>query len=223
MKVWAFVLGACAAGVVVGNGQAAALLSRGLQATGPHGAWYASRAAGIASYLFLWLGLVGGLLMSSAWFDGMLSRARLLAFHQAASIAGVLLGVAHGLVLIEDDWTHFGLFDVLVPFGSYYKTLLTGVGTLALYLAAVVSVSFWFRRQIGMKAWRYLHYTSLAAFAGAFWHGVSIGTDSRSAWLMVTYLATTLAVVFGVLLRITYRRAAVKRSTVPVRSEAQAA
>ncbi|MEO8539511.1 MAG: hypothetical protein ABI577_07200 [bacterium] len=223
MKVFALCIFAGVIGSFVGNGTGVTLIARGLDATGPHGAWYASRAAGVASYLFLWLGLVGGLLMSSAWFDGMLSRARLLAFHQSATIAGVLLGLGHGLVLIPDHWTQFGLFDVLVPFGSYYKTLLTGIGTLALYLSAIVSISFWFRKQIGMKAWRYLHYSSVLAFAGAFWHGISVGTDSRSTWLMLVYLTTTLAVVFGVMLRITYRRAAVKRSTVPIRTEAQAA
>ena len=223
MKYWGFAIAAAAAGIVVGNGLFGEVVTRGLEATGPHGAWYASRAAGIASYLFLWLGLVGGLLMSSAWFDGYLSRARLLAFHQTATIAGVLLGLGHGLVLIPDEWTHFGLFDVLVPFGSYYKTLLTAVGTLALYLSAIVSVSFWFRKQLGMKTWRYLHYSSVLAFAGAFWHGMSLGTDSHATWLMTIYLGTTLAVVFGVMLRITYRRAAVKRSTVPMKTEAQAA
>jgi hypothetical protein len=223
MKILGLCLLAGIAGSFVGNGTGTMLIARARDASGPHGAWYASRAAGIASYLFLWLGLVGGLLMSSAWFDGMVSRARLLAFHQTATIAGVLLGFAHGLVLTQDHWTHFGLFDVLVPFGSYYKTLLTGIGTLALYLTAVVSVSFWFRKQMGMKAWRYLHYSSALAFAGAFWHGLSIGTDAHSTWLMATYLGTTLSVVFGVMLRITYRRPAVKRSNLPVRTEAQAA
>jgi len=223
VKIVVIATAAVAAGILIGNGAAGAAVTRGLAETGPHGAWYASRAAGIASYLFLWLGLVGGLLMSSAWFDGILSRARLLALHQTAAIAGVLLGLAHALVLIPDGWTRFGLFDVLVPFGSYYERWLTGIGTLALYLSGVVSVSFWFRKRIGMRAWRYLHYGSFASFAGAFWHGLSVGTDSRSTWLMTVYLATTLAVVFGVMLRITYRRAAVRRSNVPVRPEAQAA
>jgi hypothetical protein len=120
----------CIAGVAgsfVGNGTGVAIIARGFAAAGPHSAWYASRGAGIASYLFLWLGLVGGLLMSSAWFDGFVSRARLLAFHQSATIAGVLLGLGHGLVLTQDPWVHFSLTDVLVPFDSYYKPMLTGI------------------------------------------------------------------------------------------------
>lgn len=108
-------LAGAVAGGLLGGGLAAHVMPE----PGEHGAWYASRAAGITSYLFLWLGLAGGLMMSSAWFDGIIGRARLLAIHQVASIAGVLLGLAHALILIPDGWTQFGLVDVLVPFGSY--------------------------------------------------------------------------------------------------------
>ena len=222
MKILGIAFAAGVVGILFGNGVASTVIDWGLGLTGPQGAWYSSRAAGIASYLFLWMGLVGGLLMSSAWFDGMLSRARLLAFHQTASIAGVLLGFAHGLVLLEDNWIHFTVTGILVPFASEYRTFLSGLGTLSLYVFTVVTLSFWFRKQMGMKAWRYLHYSSMFAFLGAFWHGLSSGTDSREPWLMTVYLGTTLVVVFGVMLRITYRRAAIRRSNVQV-GEAQAA
>ncbi|MBA4179916.1 MAG: hypothetical protein C0506_04935 [Anaerolinea sp.] len=178
---------------------------------GPHGAWYASRAAGIASYLFLWLGLAGGLLMSSAWFDGLIGRARLLALHQAASITGVALGFAHALVLIPDGWTEFGLIDLFVPYASYYKPTLSGVGTISLYIALIVSASFWFRQAIGMRTWRIIHYMSVVAFAGALWHGVQMGTDSREPWLLGAYLATSLLIIFGVVIRLTYIRPAPQR------------
>ncbi len=178
---------------------------------GQHGAWYASRAAGVASYIFLWLGLVGGLLMSSAWFDGIIGRARLLAVHQSASFAGIALGFSHALILIPDGWTSFGIVDVLIPFGSYYERFATGVGSLALYLGLVVSVSFWFRKRLGMKAWRYLHYSSFLAYVGALWHGLSVGTDSSQPWLVAVYVFTSLLVVFGLVVRLTYTRAARQR------------
>lgn len=178
---------------------------------GAHGAWYASRAAGIASYLFLWLGLVGGLLMSSAWFDGLVGRARLLALHQAASITGVALGFAHAIVLIPDAWTTFTLVDLFVPYASYYKPALTGVGTISLYIALIVSASFWFRRAIGTRMWRTIHYMSVVSFGAALWHGVQLGTDSREPWLLGTYLLTSLLIVFGVVVRLTYIRPAPQR------------
>ncbi len=212
MKTWAIILvGAAAgsaAGVIFGKDVAQALLPE----PGAHGAWYASRAAGVASYLFVWLGLVGGLLMSSAWFDGLIHRGRLLAIHQVASIAGMALGLFHGLVLIPDGWTQFGLWDILVPFGSYYQPLLSAVGTLVLYLGVIVSASFWFRSLMGAKAWRMLHYSSFLVYAGALWHGINIGTDVGEPWLLSIYVVTSLTVTFGLVVRITYRRPSRKKA-----------
>ncbi|MBE7519846.1 MAG: hypothetical protein HS107_11450 [Thermoflexaceae bacterium] len=121
MKLWAMFALAGMAGVLGGGRILSGPLEDLLPDAGTHGAWYASRAAGLAAYLCVWLGLAGGLLMSSAWFDGIIGRARLLAIHQTASLAGVVLGLAHGLVLIPDGWTDFGVADILVPFVSYYR------------------------------------------------------------------------------------------------------
>jgi methionine sulfoxide reductase heme-binding subunit len=174
--------------------------------SGGHGAWYASRAAGVASYVFIWLGLAGGFAMSSAWFDGIVGRGRLLAIHQTGSIAGLVLGAFHAIILIPDGWTRFGYWDLFVPFGSYYEPLLSAIGTLALYLGIVVSASFWFRTQIGVKRWKMLHYSSFLVYAGALYHGLNLGTDSNEVWLIAIYLVTSLTVVFWLMVRITYTR-----------------
>lgn len=203
-----FGLGGAAIGATAGNGWAERLLPE----AGAHGAWYASRAAGIASYLFLWVGLAGGLMMSSAWFDGLVGRARLLAIHQSASIAGVFLGLGHGLVLIPDGWTQFGLTDVLVPFGSYYERADVALGTISLYLAAIVSFSFWFRSAIGAAVWRRVHRAAFIAYAAALWHGLRVGTDSSEPWLLGLYLVTSLSVVFAVTVRLTFLKAPRKRA-----------
>ena len=154
--------------------------------------------------------------MSSAWFDGIIGRARLLAIHQSASITGIILGLGHALVLIPDGWTHFGLVDVLLPFGSYYERMAVGIGSLSLYLGAAVSFSFWFRGVIGTRAWRWLHRASFVSFAGALWHGLKVGTDSSEPWLMAIYVATSLSVVFWLVVRLTYIRPQRRRAAVEV-------
>jgi predicted ferric reductase len=199
--VLAVLLGAIA-GAMYARPLAGALFGDG----GGHGAWYASRAAGVASYLCLWLAFVGGLLMSSAWLDGIVGRARLVALHQSASFAGVFLGLAHALVLIPDRFTHFGLADVLLPFASYYQTSLSAVGQLVLYLAVIVSLSFWFRAYLGAKTWKAIHWASVLIYAGALWHGLQLGTDSEAPWLMALYFATSTAVIVAAVVRITYAR-----------------
>ena len=187
-------------------------------AAGEHGAWYASRGAGFAAYMFIWVSLVGGLLMSSAWFDGIVGRGRLLAIHQAASICGVLLAFGHALILIPDRWTAFGLIDLFLPFASDYDRLNLALGTLSFYLTALVSFSFWFRNAIGVRMWRWVHRAAFIADAGALWHGVRAGSDSGEPWVAALYAITASTVVFGAGIRITYRKAAPKRAAkgVPV-------
>jgi predicted ferric reductase len=179
-----------------------------------HGAWYASRASGIAAYLCLWLGLAGGLTMSSGWFDGIVNRGRLLAIHQTFGVAGVALGLAHALVLIPDEWTRFTAIDLFVPFASYYKPQLSAAGTIALYLTAIVTVSFWFRGLIGMRTWRLIHYTSFLAYVTGLWHGVQLGTDSTSPWLLAIYLGSSMVTIMALVIRLTYAR--------PVRTQLRA-
>ncbi|MGD9933701.1 MAG: hypothetical protein AB7T37_08260 [Dehalococcoidia bacterium] len=213
-SAWFLLFGATTlVGLTGGALYGAGAMSRLLPADGGHGAWYASRAAGVASYLFIWLGLVGGLLMSSAWFDGFVGRARLLAIHQVASMTGIALGSAHGLVLIPDGWTQFGLFDVLVPFGSYYDRSVTAIGQLALYLGVLVSASFWVRSAIGTRAWRLIHYTSFVVYGGALWHGLQMGTDSSSVWLLSVYFLTSAFVMVALTVRITFVRQATRRAS----------
>lgn len=189
-----------AAGVMYGGQVVGALMPD----AGSHGAWYASRAAGFASYFFLWVALAGGVLMSSAWFDGLVNRGRLLAIHQAAAISGLALGLGHALVLIPDGWTGFGLVDLFVPFASSYHRALTGIGTTSLYLFAIVTFSFWVRGAIGIRLWRWIHYASAVAFAGALWHGIQLGSDTQTPWARALYLGTTAVLLGAIILRTTY-------------------
>ncbi len=211
---WLLLFGATSGfGLISGVLFGAGAMARLLPADGDHGAWYASRAAGVASYGFIWLGLVGGLLMSSAWFDGLIGRARLLAIHQVASITGLALGFAHGLILIPDGWTHYNLFDVLVPFGSYRDREIAAVGQLTLYLGVLVSASFWVRSAIGTRAWRLIHYTSFVVYGGALWHGLQAGSDSSSLWLLAVYFATSAFVMVALTVRITFVRPSTRRAS----------
>ena len=71
-----------------------------------------------------------------------------------------------------------------------------GVGQIALYLMAIVYVSFYVRRRIGQRAWRLLHYATFFAFLGATGHGLMTGSDSSAPWAFWTYVVAGLAVMF---------------------------
>ena len=206
MRSGAFLVALGAMGLLIGLRYVDGVAGEVIPDAGTHGAWYGSRAAGLASYIMLWVAVAGGVLMSSAWFDGIVNRGRLLAVHQVGALAGLALGVVHALLLIPDGWTSFGLIDLLVPFASSYERPLTGVGTTTLYLFAIVTFSFWARGTLGARVWRWIHYASAVAFAGAAWHGIQLGSDTEASWARALYLGTTMLLLGAVILRVTYLR-----------------
>ena len=173
---------------------------------GGHAAWYASRAAGFAAYFSLWIALAGGLLMSSAWVDGIVARARLLAIHQTAGLVGLGFAAGHALVLLLDSYIGYSVVDLLVPFAASHERTLTGLGVVTLYLTALVTLSFWVRTAIGMRVWRMVHYLSVVAFLGAAWHGMQMGTSADFGWGRAVYLITTLSLVTATVVRAVYVR-----------------
>lgn len=205
MPIRYIILPSIAAGAAAGL-LLAAPLARLLPDPGGHGAWYGSRAAGLVAYGFLWLSLAGGLLMSSAWFDGIINRARLLALHQSLALAALALGLGHALILIPDGWTHFGIVDLFVPYASYYRRADAALGTIALYLFAIVSFSFWFRGAIGPATWRWVHRASFIAYLAALWHGIRIGTDTDALPVAMLYIATSSLLLGALTVRLTYVR-----------------
>jgi predicted ferric reductase len=173
---------------------------------GGHGPWYASRAAGFAAYLALWASLVVGILMSSTWLDGIVNRGQLLAAHQTLAVIGVAFALAHAAVLIPDQWTAFSPVDLFVPFASQFERVQTGVGTIALWLFAIVTFSFWVRTLLGPAMWRMIHYASVVAYLAALWHGARLGTDTAQWWAAALYIGTFSILLGAFVTRLTYAR-----------------
>jgi predicted ferric reductase len=158
--------------------------------------WYITRAAGLIAYLLLWLSTAWGLGVSSRIFDPLLQRNYTYDFHQFISLLAIGFLGLHLTVLLLDHYLPFSIAQVLIPFTSTYRTLWVGIGGIAFYLTLLVTVTFYMRRRIGVRAFRIIHVFSLVAFVGAALHGFFSGTDT-SLWSVKTmYEVTFLSVVF---------------------------
>jgi DMSO/TMAO reductase YedYZ heme-binding membrane subunit len=114
----------------------------------------------------------------------------------------LLFATLHGALLIADQSFPFTPRAILVPFASPYSPISVGVGQLTFYLTAIVTASFYIRRQIGQRAWRLLHYLTFVAFIGASAHGVASGSDSGTPWAFWIYVIPIAAAVFFLTYRI---------------------
>jgi methionine sulfoxide reductase heme-binding subunit len=151
--------------------------------------WYAIRVTGICAYLALWLTTVAGVCISGQFGGRWLPGALLYPLHQLGDLALSLM-VLHAALLLGDHYAQFTPASLVVPFTAIYRPEWTGLGIIALYLAAIVYWSVHFRPRIGYRAWRAIHLLSFVAFLLALAHGFASGTDSSAFAMRATYLVT---------------------------------
>ena len=168
--------------------------------------WLASRSAGIVAYLLLSLAVLIGLAMALR-IGTPRARLGLRAVHERVALLALASVAAHGLFLLFDPWLKPGLEGVLVPFTMDYRPVWTGIGIVAGYLAAGLSLTYYVRRRIGSKRWRLAHRFIPLAWAMAALHVAGAGTDAVSLWLDIP-LALTATLVLALLFeRMIARRA----------------
>jgi predicted ferric reductase len=173
-----------------------------------HMYWYLGRSAGLVAFWLLFLSVVLGIAVSSRIFDGLFQRGWVYDIHKFLSIFVLLAMVFHVLILLPDPWAKFTLVEFLVPFKSHYRPTPVALGTLTLYGSIAITASFYFKRFIGQKGWRWLHYGTFLLFIGALVHGLLSGTDSKQPAVQISYLVAGVLILFFVFFRILVTRAA---------------
>jgi predicted ferric reductase len=158
--------------------------------------WYMARSGGIVGYLLLWLSVLWGLVLSTRVTAQWLPAPLVYGLHEFLSLGAVVFSTLHAAILLGDRYINFDILHLVIPFTAPYEPIWTGLGTVAFYLIAVLTGSFYIRRQIGHKMWRVLHYLTFAAFALVLAHGLLAGTDSRLGEVQLMYLFTGISVLF---------------------------
>jgi DMSO/TMAO reductase YedYZ heme-binding membrane subunit len=158
--------------------------------------WHLSRSAGTVAYLLLLGSTVWGLLLSSKIIKEAVPAVLSLAMHNILSWLALAFTGLHALVLLLDNYFTYTLADLTIPFIGPYRPGWVGLGIMAFYTMALVSISFSFRKRMGQKHWRNLHYLSFAVFILATAHGIGAGTDSSKMGMQLIYLGSGLLVFF---------------------------
>ncbi|HRQ36536.1 MAG TPA: hypothetical protein PLD25_01300 [Chloroflexota bacterium] len=158
--------------------------------------WYITRAAGVVAYLLLTGSTAWGLLLSTKIIKEAVAPPLALAMHNFLSWLALGLTAVHLISLLFDSYYQYTLADLFIPFIGPYRPGWVGVGILGFYLVFAVTLSFNFRKKLGQKRWRKLHYLAFVAYFAATVHGVMAGTDSADAGMRVIYLGSVLLLLF---------------------------
>lgn len=193
--------------VVLGAGQflpdASALVKIGSNlGLSEKSAWYFTRSAGTVAYLLLALSTVWGLLLSSKIIKETVPAVLSLAMHNVLAWAALGMTALHIGVLLFDSYYSYTLADLFIPFVGPYRPEWVGLGIIGFYLMFLTTLSFYWRKQLGQKRWRRLHYLTFAAFALVTVHGVMAGTDSGSPRMLAVFWGSGLVVLFLTFYRI---------------------
>jgi len=158
--------------------------------------WYVTRAAGLTGYFLIWLSMAWGLAIPSKIVQPVLEGTFTYDFHEYLSLLGLGFILLHITVLLFDKYLPFTVSQLLIPFIDTYRPFWVGLGIIGLYIFLVVTVTFYLRQQIGVKAFRAIHVVSLLGYLGATLHGLFAGTDSSLPITMLLYGGTFLVIVF---------------------------
>jgi predicted ferric reductase len=163
-------------------------LAVSLTGTDPKVYWYVSRGSAIAAYWLLWISMVFGVMLSNKLAQAWPGPPRAFDFHQYVSLLGIAFVLFHAFLLMGDHYIQYSVAQVLVPFASeQYRPIWVGLGQLGMYLWAIVNISHYVRKQIGRKAWRWVHYTSFACYMLGLIHGIAAGTDTAGPLMLTMY------------------------------------
>jgi len=180
-----------------------------------HVFWLASRSAGVVAWLALSASMVIGLSMATKVAPRSLTP-RLRVAHERIAIVALVSLAAHALLLLGDSFLRPSLLDIVVPFGIDHARFWTGLGTIAGYITAVLSLSYYARKRIGARRWRDAHrWIPVAWILGAA-HVIGAGTDIGDLWMQVPFALTIGAVLALLALRVSGSTRGAPRVSHPV-------
>lgn len=144
-----------------------------------HLAWYVSRSTGIVSWGLLVASMLWGFLYATRLLG---RRARpwwMLGVHRFLGALAVSFVIVHVIALVADNYTSFGLVDILVPFASAWKPIPVALGVVGFYILLAVELTSLAQRRLPRNVWRQIHLASYGLFAFATLHALTAGTDVR--------------------------------------------
>lgn len=168
-----------------------------------HSYWLASRAIGIVALALLSISVAWGMSLSSKLAKrgpGSIGRAK--QFHEALSLVALSAILAHGLVLLGDNYINPTFSQLFIPFTMPKQPVWTGVGIIGAWVAMVCGLSYYARRWIGANRWKVVHRFTLAAWLMSFAHAIGSGSDSSTAWFLVLMGILLVPVLFSLAYRL---------------------
>jgi sulfoxide reductase heme-binding subunit YedZ len=167
--------------------------------------WFTARGAGLSALVLLSFSTCLGALMTRPGSAS--GRVVWHYVHRVSASLGLGVLALHVATILADPYAKVGWRAALIPFTAQYRPTWVGLGTLAVYTFVLVAAVGAARGRFaatprGAATWRILHSLAYVGWAMAMWHGFLSGTDSSVPWVRALYIASAVAVVASVAVRL---------------------
>jgi sulfoxide reductase heme-binding subunit YedZ len=152
--------------------------------------WLSSRAFGVVALGLVALSVGVGLALSGRVVRRPGMPGRLKRAHESLALAALFAIAMHGLLLLGDSYLKPGLAGIAIPFAMSGQPVWTALGIVCGWLTALIVVSFYVRRWIGVRLWRKLHRATVAVYLLGIVHTLGSGTDAGAPWLLALVALT---------------------------------
>lgn len=162
--------------------------------------WEWIRIFGFLAYFYFTIAVIFGLLRKSSYVKS--NKNLIYQIHQSAGWMGLFILLAHMMLLIIDHYEPYTILEIILPFTSGYKPLISSLGTVAFYLFFVVMITsdIWLQK-MNRNVWKKTHFYVFPAWILSLIHGLFIGTDTGNIFVLLFYGVTANITVFLLILR----------------------
>ncbi len=173
-----------------------------VQLIGPSSLWYLTRGTGVVALALVTATVVLGVLATVGWESQRRPRFLTQGLHRNLALLVVVFGLLHIVTTELDPFAPVGWAAAVVPFGSPYRPVWLGLGTLAADILVAVVLTSLIRVHLGYRSWRAVHWLAYAAWPLTLVHSLGTGSDARVGLFQLVALLSLAAVAVAVALRL---------------------
>ena len=130
---------------------------------------------GLAAMTLLTLNILIGLIMSVKYNpvrNWPHRRINTFKIHNWTAYIALTIAAIHPVIILFSSTAKFTLVHILYPVNAPRQPWINVLGALALYTLAFVVLTSYFRRELGRKKWKTLHFTAYGTAALFYAHGI---------------------------------------------------
>jgi sulfoxide reductase heme-binding subunit YedZ len=130
---------------------------------------------GLTAMTLLTLNILLGLVMSMKYNpvrNWPHRRINTFKLHNWTAYIALTIASIHPVIILFSSTAKFTLFDILYPVHAPKQPWVNVLGALALYALSFVVLTSYFRRELGWRTWKTLHFTAYGVAALFFVHGI---------------------------------------------------